>query len=531
LACRAPGALRLSASVLFGRLMANAESKLPNLIEGGSFMALVSQTPIDTSGILNGSAIENDAGSEMAQSQRDNTIGAGTFPEADGAWSKLSRATSTLMGRIKEWQLIVLGMVVRLAFALLWAALFPLPFYGPVEGDNFMETGTDGYIQIARTLYLSGEFAFSPGGPPVHNRPPLHPVVMLIFGAWSAKYWYVFWFVGAALLSGAFMALILAMGRMFGLTSLQNKIVLLVLALHPYLILAAKSPTFIIEATVLLPLVIYLLLRSLHGSRWLSFLAGLACGLGALTHGSFLLLPGVLGGLVFLWRKPAWSTKLATIGFLVLGTALTVLPWTARNYYHFHRFIPVVTGQGILYWLGDFEFSKRDGYGLGKVFKRATGRDAHITFSGFDDPNDDAILWDLARKDMRERPGNTLCRTALGAYGFWAPWIPSHSNVDLEHDGGPSASAFWKGLSCAVMNLPVVLAVLLLMARNLFQRRLLFHHVALACVILYLNLVFAFFLAVISYFVMVLPLLFLLLVCLLAPPRSSTVSATEAVAA
>jgi 4-amino-4-deoxy-L-arabinose transferase-like glycosyltransferase len=409
----------------------------------------------------------------------------------------------TSLDRVKEWQLIVAGMLVRLAFCLLWVTLFPSPYYGPVAGNNFFAAGSDGYIQIARTLYLSGEYTFSPGDPPVHNRPPLHPVVMLIFGAWSAEHWYIFWFVGTALLSGAFMTLILALGRMLGLTPAQNKVVLLLLAFHPYLIFASKATTFIMEAAVLMPLVIYLFLRGLRGSGWTAFLAGLACGLGALTHGSFLLLPGILGVLTLLWRKPAWSRKLASVGLLLLGTALLVLPWTARNYYQFHRFIPVVTGQGILYWLGDFDFTGRDEYRLGLFFKRTTGREPDIAFSGFKDPDDDALLWALARKDMLERPGNSLRRTALGAYGFWAPWIPSKE----------------KGLVCGAMNLPVVLAVVVLLLRNLMQRRLQFDHIVLAFVILYINLVFAFFLAVISYFVMVLPLLLLLLVCLLAPSQ------------
>lgn len=429
----------------------------------------------------------------LASLALEKPVGGTTVLPRAGAW----------LARVKPWHLIVAGMLVRLAFCLLWVLLVPSPYYGPVEGDTYFEAGSDGYIQIARTLYLSGEYSFSPGGQPVHNRPPLHPVVMLVFGAWSAEHWYLFWFIGTALLSGAFLSVVLALGRLFHLTSAQNKVVLALLAFHPYLIFSTKSATFIMEATLLLTLVVYLFLRGLRGSRWVIFLAGLACGLGALTHGSFLLLPVVLGGLTLLARQPAWSRKLATAGLLLLGTVLVVLPWTARNYRVFHRVIPVVTGQGILYWLGDYEFTGREGYDLANLFERAAGRKPALNFCGFADPEDDALLWALARKDMLERPGNTLRRTALGVYGFWAPWVPSKE----------------KGVICAAMNLPVVLAVVVLLLRNLVGRRLQFHHVVLAVVVLYFNLVFAFFLAVISYFVMVLPLLFLLLVCLLTPSR------------
>lgn len=437
-----------------------------------------------------------------------------------------------LLGRVREWHIIVGGAVLRLAFCLVWAALFPLPFYAPVAGETFFEAGSDGYIQIARTLYLTGEYRFSPGGQPVHNRPPLHPVVMLVFGAWAPQHWYIFWFIATALMSAAFLAVTAALGRRFGLTPTQNKVLLLILALHPYLIFATKSPTFILEATLLLPLVIYLFLRGLDekgdgtppiqgsrplfrpGSRLIALLAGLACGAGALTHGSFLLLPAVLGGLALLWRKPAWSTKVASVGLLIVGTVLPVVPWTVRNYQVFHRFIPVVTGQGILYWLGDCDFHREPGRNLGVIFKQATGREPAIRYSGFVNPDDDALLWDLAKKDIVHRPVHSLQRTALGLYGFWAPWIPS------EEGAGPSRG---KELGCAVMNLPVVLAVIGLFLWRLWRRQLAFHHVLLAMVLLYINLVFAFFLAVISYFIMVLPLLFLLLVCLLAPVRPAPV--------
>jgi hypothetical protein len=433
--------------------------------------------------------------------------------ESGGAVCLMYRAR-TWLERVSAWHLIGAGMLIRFAFCLLWAAFEPSPYYAPVEGTRFFDAGSDGYVQIARTLYLTGEYAFSPGGPPVHNRPPVHPVVMLIFGAWSAEYWYVFWFIGTALLSGAFMALIAALGRMFALTPLQIKIVLLVLAFHPYLIFATKSTTFIMEATVLLPLVLYLFLLGLRGRRAGAALSGIACGLGALTHGSFLLLPGVLGGLGLLWPGVRWSRKLTSVGCLILGTALVLLPWTIRNYRQFHRFIPVVTGQGILYWIGDSIFAGRLGYSVGPIFKEVTGREPEIAFSGFVDPADDALMWSLARKDMLERPGNTLRRTALGAYGFWAPFLPSES----------------KGLLCALLNLPFVLAAVVMLLRNLVQRRLHFHHLVLACLIVYFNLVFAFFLAVVSYFVMVLPLLFLLVACLLvAPRRSATVPARPTV--
>src|SRR5205823_2707991 len=111
----------------------------------------------------------------------------------------------------------------------------------------------------------------------------------------------------------------------------------------------------------------------------------------------------------------------------------------------------VVTGQGLLYWIGDSIFSERLGYSVGPIFKEITGREPEFAFSGFVNPDDDALMWSLARKDMLERPGHTLRRTAAGAYGFWAPWLPEESKSPI----------------CATMNLPFVLAVIVLLVRNL----------------------------------------------------------------
>jgi 4-amino-4-deoxy-L-arabinose transferase-like glycosyltransferase len=36
-----------------------------------------------------------------------------------------------------------------------------------------------------------------------------------------------------------------------------------------------------------------------------------------------------------------------------LGTALFVVPWTIRNYVHFHKIIPVSTGGGVNFWMGN----------------------------------------------------------------------------------------------------------------------------------------------------------------------------------
>ncbi|GIV43479.1 MAG: hypothetical protein KatS3mg035_0602 [Bacteroidia bacterium] len=66
--------------------------------------------------------------------------------------------------------------------------------------ENIKVLGTDGHFQIARTLWLSGEYAFEVGGKPVHSRPPLHPLLLMITSAWSEKYWFFLWFLVSSFL-------------------------------------------------------------------------------------------------------------------------------------------------------------------------------------------------------------------------------------------------------------------------------------------------------------------------------------------
>jgi len=81
--------------------------------------------------------------------------------------------------------------------------------------------------------------------------------------------------------------------------------------------------------------------RSPHPWRW-AVLAGIACGLAALTRGNGLLLVPPLALAAGTGARRSWRAPAA----LAAAAALVVVPWTIRNAVQLHAFVPVTTETG-----------------------------------------------------------------------------------------------------------------------------------------------------------------------------------------
>jgi 4-amino-4-deoxy-L-arabinose transferase-like glycosyltransferase len=89
---------------------------------------------------------------------------------------------------------------------------------------------------------------------------------------------------------------------------------------------------------------------------------GVLCALNTLVRGANLFLPlAVALGLIFIWwrkrsrnRDQLIAPLLVPLLVMSIAFALTLLPWTVRNYRAFHQFIPVATQDGVTlyaaYW-------------------------------------------------------------------------------------------------------------------------------------------------------------------------------------
>ena len=84
--------------------------------------------------------------------------------------------------------------------------------------------------------------------------------------------------------------------------------------------------------------------------RWWLIGCGVAVGVGAFFRPTALLLP-LAFGLASLGR-PGMGRQLRGALAIAAVAALTLIPWTIRNYADFHRLIPTRVGSGIVLWQG-----------------------------------------------------------------------------------------------------------------------------------------------------------------------------------
>ncbi|GIV43480.1 MAG: hypothetical protein KatS3mg035_0603 [Bacteroidia bacterium] len=117
-------------------------------------------------------------------------------------------------------------------------------------------------------------------------------------------------------------------------------------AFHPYLLIIARSTTFVHLGTVLLLYTFYVYWK-LPESHKKYLYTGFLCGLCLLTHGTFQILPVCLSIFLLLKKKFFYAFE------ILLLTFLTVFPWTIRNYITFQKPIFLVTGMGMQYWKGE----------------------------------------------------------------------------------------------------------------------------------------------------------------------------------
>ncbi len=410
---------------------------------------------------------------------------------------RITDGARRLLDALTPGRIIVAAVALRLLFGLLWMLFVNVPPENvPVEGDTWEQAGADGYLQIARTLLISGEYAFAPGAPPVHNRPPLQVGLLLLFGAWWPGHWYIVWMLGSALLSLSMLVALRALARQMQLDDRGQRLVLLLAGFHPYMIFISKTTTFINAAAMLLVLAVLFVYRIRQRPVRSALAAGFTMGAGALTHGTFLLLPLLAAPYVLSLRALGWRRRITAAVLVIAATLVVVAPWTLRNVRTFDSVIPVVTGNGYHYWKGEAVYFGGD-YPMARVYETATGRKFEEKYYGAVDPEADAVLWTLAKADMRAHPGRIPLRLLIGTWTFFAPT-----------DGGPR-----KMLVSAVLNIPLVLLLLTLIWRR--RRSLTREQIALAALLLYIVEAFAFFVSWGSYFTMLLPIALLLFVSLL----------------
>ena len=240
--------------------------------------------------------------------------------EANEMKSPIKRITRWLAGdeRRTLYAIVLVALLVRVGFVLM---LNPNKFY-------FSDTR---HYDGAATHLLAGE-----GFGEKYSRAPGYPVFMAgvyaIFG-----HSFVSMRLVEALLGAVLCLLIFVIARrIFG--ARVALVAAAIAAIFPHFILlvgilySTNTFTFLMALTVLV-----LLKTDESGSLWLAALAGGLAGLTALTIPAlFFILPFWLLWLLF---KPGSSflRRLATVSLFMVIFALTLVPWTVRNYHVYGR--------------------------------------------------------------------------------------------------------------------------------------------------------------------------------------------------
>jgi hypothetical protein len=220
-------------------------------------------------------------------------------------------------------------MTRRVALAIvLVAAIVPrLAVLLSERGDILAEL-VEKSDRFARTLVESGTFGFLPGRPSGYTQ-PLYAWFLAGLYQIFERHWLV---VGIAhlVIAAVTAVLVLEIGRR--VVSLEVGVVGAVIATaHPFLVWHDMHLNREILDGLLLAIVTLLALLVVERrSALLALALGLALGLAILGNARLALLPLVLAGFVA-WHRIRLERKLLAAGAVLLGAALVVTPWMARN--------------------------------------------------------------------------------------------------------------------------------------------------------------------------------------------------------
>jgi 4-amino-4-deoxy-L-arabinose transferase-like glycosyltransferase len=253
------------------------------------------------------------------------------------------------------WQrqgVIPVSIVFMVCLVLRLTVAFTIDMFVPVNKS------VDLYTQLAINLLHGHGFVIAPGGEPVLWRAPIYPAFLAALFALVGEGNILGTLVAQSALDAVSATLVWWMGRQLFSDS-SGLIAGLAFALHP--LSAYYSLRFLPES--LFTLCITAVAASIvwaSQSRCLTpfFIVGMASAIAALVKPGALLL-GLPLCVALLWRQDLdWRSWLHSSIMILLGTVITVLPWTLRNYVVTETIVPVATGGGYALWLGNHRTSR-----------------------------------------------------------------------------------------------------------------------------------------------------------------------------
>jgi hypothetical protein len=327
------------------------------------------------------------------------------------------------------WFIALVAMALRAAFLLCKAHLIPAELLAAVPFQN--EAGN-----VAAALAQGNGFCClfrEPTGPtawlaPVY--PLLLACVFKLFGTFTLWSFYV-----AVLLNCIFSSLacipLFHAGKLIGGTA-TAALAAWLWAIFPSGIILPFEWIWDTSLSVLFAAaLLWATLELADSSRLREFaLYGLLWGLSLLTNPALgALLPFLLGWLLYRHRgNSGQQVRLALMPVAMI--LLTCLPWTARNYVQFHRFIPLRSNFPYELWSGNNEIFDEHSREVNRITRYEQVRlYARLGENAFLDEK-----WEKARNFIRTHPalyaqlfGRRIVATWLGSESPWRDFLRTDS--------------------------------------------------------------------------------------------------------
>lgn len=240
----------------------------------------------------------------------------------------------------------------RVVAVMLAALVARLAIGWPLRAHYFENANQVLFVEIARTLAASGEYAPAPGQPTMHL-PPAYPLFLAgmyrLFGPSAEVTIVAHALVGSAVAWGTYLFGRFVCGRGVAFVAA------VAVALHPYLASQGAAVNEDPLLTLFLLLAVCLVLRAREGAGPITaFTAGVAAGLAVLTKS--VALPFFV--LVACWwaiarRRPDEPRRPTAPLLFLLAVAMTVSPWLVRNNLVFGFPSIGETSAGISLWKGN----------------------------------------------------------------------------------------------------------------------------------------------------------------------------------
>jgi 4-amino-4-deoxy-L-arabinose transferase-like glycosyltransferase len=147
--------------------------------------------------------------------------------------------------------------------------------------------------------------------------------------------------------------------------------------------------------------------------KWMDWVwGGILFGLGVMTRPVLIFFPIFLGGLVSLFRRTRIHFK-KVIVFSAVAYAL-LIPWTIRNYFIFHAFVPAATGGGGEFWIGSYlPFEGKYHY------SETQNQIRQLTVGDRNEVEKDRILYAAGLRNIFKQPFQYACVAAKKWFRFF----------------------------------------------------------------------------------------------------------------